>query len=92
MIQGDTVQLRATFLDYDNQPYSPTDLVVTVYDGERNELAELTAGISGLGNGVHSVDYTIPAGVDEIVVEWAGKDATGDPVVSRQTYSVSWTN
>ena len=84
--QGDTVRLKATFPDFDGQPFDPTDLRVRIFDRQWRQIgADITTDIVRLDVGVYIAPYTLPVGVDWIAYEWSGRDATGRPVVARRT-------
>lgn len=90
-MQGNTVRLRRTFVDFDGNAYDPTNATLKIFDAQRNLIETISVDTSHkVGTGVYQVDVTLPSGYDMVVYEFSGIDPRGNPDLARRAIPTPW--
>lgn len=88
-VSGDTVRLKATFYNFLGVLTDPTDLVLRIYDSDKNLLETPTLTASNhASTGVYQYDYTLP-NQSKIYYEWSGT-LEGSTALERGEVRIRW--
>jgi hypothetical protein len=86
---GDTVRLKVQFYDWNNDPADPDEVIVTIYDSNRNELIIQQLGPGNKESvGAYYYDYTL-TNAGTYYYEFKGT-LEGTPALRRGTLKVIW--
>jgi hypothetical protein len=90
MLKGNTIKLKANFVDFDNVEVDPLDLVFKVYDKQEKTiyLYKLTEA-NKIKTGEYEVLYTLPNNQDEIIYEFSG-ELDGVQIVGRSNIKLTF--
>jgi len=73
MLQGDTVMLKVHFKDFKGNSIDPTEITLTTYDNQENQIESFTLDDTNKENvGVYFYEYTLPDDKQEVIFEFRG--------------------
>ncbi|MEK4949094.1 hypothetical protein NST12_01730 [Bacillus sp. FSL W8-1127] len=82
-LAGDTIRLKCHFKTFDGQSVEPTDVKLTIYDSNKQQIEQITLTDSDKENiGVYFYDYVLPDDKPEIIFEFRGL-YNEKPILSR---------
>lgn len=90
-LKGDTVRLECNFMDFNNTPVEPIDVMLNIYN--ENNIAIQSIPLTNdnrIGIGKYYYDYIIPYSVrDFIIYEFSGIHR-GRPILARDKIHVDF--
>jgi hypothetical protein len=90
MLQGDTVRLKCHFKTFDGQLIDPTDVKLTIYDSNNQQIEQISLTDSDKENvGVFYYDYVLPDDKQEIIFEFRGL-YNDNPILKREKVKIQF--
>lgn len=89
-LAGDTVRLKCHFKTFDGQSVEPTDVKLTIYDTNKQQIEQITLDDTNKENfGVYSYDYVLPDDKSEIIFEFRGL-YNNKPILARDSLKIEF--
>lgn len=88
ILVGDTIKLKATFCNWNDEYSNIANIKCTIYDNKSNVITTIT-DIKNTDTGRYECLYTIPKGYDGLVFEFTGT-LENKPITNRQYIAVQW--
>ncbi|WP_240371495.1 hypothetical protein [Anoxybacteroides rupiense] len=90
-LAGDTVRFRCHFKTFDGQSVEPTDIKLTIYDVNKQQIEQITLDDTNKENiGVYFYDYVLPDDKPEIIFEFRGIH-NNKPILVRDSVKIQFT-
>lgn len=87
-LAGDTVRFRCHFKTFDGQSVEPTDVKLTIYNTNKQQIEQITLDDTNKKNvGVYFYDYILPMNQSEIIFEFSGI-YNNKPILARGSVKI----
>lgn len=87
---GDTVRLKVNFKTFDGQPIDPTDVTLTIYDSNQEQIEQFNLTDTNHEDvGVYFYDYVTPNDKQEVIFEFRGIH-NNNPIVVRDSLQIKF--
>ncbi|MBY6278186.1 hypothetical protein [Symbiobacterium thermophilum] len=88
-LAGDTVRLKCHFKTFDGQSVEPTDVKLTIYDTNKQQIEQVTLDDTNKEGVVYFVDYVLPMNQSEIIFEFSGV-YNNKPILVRDSVKIQF--
>lgn len=87
---GDTVRLICNFKTFTGQLIDPTDITLTIYDSDREQIEQFTLNDTNRDDvGVYFYDFVTPDDKQEVLFEFKGVH-NNLPIVVRDSLQINF--